>query len=222
MLFTQYFYKRTVASLYHANNRLVKRPSIHFASTTYSSHIWFTHRPQLSFQFSMIWIRLSLDWHHVFWFTIHWNILLFVYYGQDTWASTSVLPCLLQRMRPECMRIMERWRIDRRPGAAVRWGQKPAKSCHILRVDRFPSWMSSTSITLHTSHYSSSSSFYVFYLQARTDVRTATPNCCDEPWSVTRYTPYPTFASCAGFPASDTSFTEHRSRPKHVSEQTIW
>lgn len=97
------------------------------------------------------------------------------------------------------------WRIDRRASAAVRWGQKPAKSCHILRVDRFPSWMSSASITLHTSHYSSSSSFYVFHLQARTDVtvRTTTPNCCDEPWSVTLCTPYPSFASCAAFLASD-------------------
>lgn len=130
MFFTQYFYKRTVASLCNASNRLVKQTSIHFASTAYSSHIWFTHRPQLSFQFSMIWIRLSLDWHHVFWFTIHWNILLFVYYGQDTWASTSVLPCRLQ----SACESWSDWRIDRRPDAARRCGEdrsppSPATSC---------------------------------------------------------------------------------------------
>lgn len=38
----------------------------------------------------MIWIRLSLDWHHVFWFMVYWNVFLFVYYVRTGHLSEHV------------------------------------------------------------------------------------------------------------------------------------
>lgn len=146
-------------------------------------------------------------------------ILLFVYYGQDTWASTSIQRCHLQRMRPECMRIMKRLKDRRktRRGGAVRTEAR--------QVLPHPAGGQ----VLHF-HYTS----HITLLLVLIILRLLPPgsNRCENRdaqllrWALERYTvaytPCPTFASCAGFPASDTSFAEHRSMPKHVSEQTIW
>lgn len=220
MSFTQYFYKRTVASLCHANNRLVKRPSVHLASTAYGSRIWVTYRPQFSVFYDLN--RRSLYWHHVLWFMI--SILKYI------------IICLLrtghlsEHISWTLSLTEDASRVHANHEAIEGSTEDPARRCGEDRSPPSPAtscgW-TGPPLPLHFTHH----------VTPRPHHSTSSTSRLEQMWEPRRATVALSLGAlhgtrptrrdvrlllCAGFPASDTSFTEHRSMPKHVSEQTIW